>query len=121
MKARASLAPPPGALYLQSMRVILLILLAGVLAAVWLAGCRTNESPEGQVKDAEILAAVKARLATDLGVQTITNVSVNVTNGVVTLSGQVDSAESRTKAGAAAAAVAHVRSVVNNLQVAAQP
>src|SRR5437879_3508142 len=51
--------------------------------------CRTNESPERQVKDVSITATVKARLASDLNPTTLTNLSVNVTNGVVTLAGQV--------------------------------
>jgi osmotically-inducible protein OsmY len=49
-----------------------------------------------------------------------TNVSVNSTNGVVTLSGQVDSEDAKAKAGALANAVPKVVRVVNNLQVVAK-
>jgi osmotically-inducible protein OsmY len=43
---------------------------------------------------------------------------VNSTNGVVTLSGQVDNDVQKTKAEGLAKAVPNVKSVVDNLQVA---
>jgi hypothetical protein len=95
-----------------------LICLAAIL--VFLPGCRTNESPEKQVNDIEITANVKSKLASDLGLSTVPNISVNSTNGVVTLSGQVDSADKRAKADAIAKGVPHVKSVVDNLQVSSQ-
>ncbi len=85
-----------------------------------LAGCRTNESPEGQVNDLEITTQVKSRLAADVGLSSVTNISVNSTNGVVTLSGQVDSADKKAKAGSLASAVPKVVRVVNNVQVVAK-
>jgi osmotically-inducible protein OsmY len=91
-------------------------LLALFLLAL-LIGCRTNESPEGQVDDFQITAQVKAKLASDVGPASLTNVSVNSTNAVVTLSGQVDSAESKAKAETVAKSVPKVVRVVNNLQV----
>ena len=94
------------------MRLLLLISLAALLCA-----CRTNESPEGQVNDLEIEAQLKSKLASDVGASTVTNISVNSTNGVVTLSGQVDSDAAKTKAAAVASAVPKVVRVVNNLQV----
>ncbi len=92
-----------------------LLLLLPVLAL--LVGCRTNESPEGQVDDLEITTQVKSKLAADVGLSSVTNVSVNSTNGVVTLSGQVDSETAKAKAGSLASAVPKVVRVVNNLQV----
>ena len=89
-----------------------------VFAGLILPGCRTNESPEKQVNDIEITAQVKSKLASDVGLSSIANISVNSTNGVVTLSGQVDSAEVRTKAEAVAKAVPKVASVVDSIQVA---
>ena len=86
-----------------------------------LMGCRTNESPELQVNDLEITASVKSKLASDVGVSTVPNISVNSTNGVVTLSGQVDTADTKAKAETVAQSVAKVRRVVDNLQVAATP
>jgi len=94
------------------MRAILFVLLCTVLL-----GCRTNESPEGQVDDLQITAQVKTKLASDVGVSSVTNISVNSTNGVVTLSGQVDSADVRTKAEDAAKRVPKVVRVVDSLQV----
>jgi len=82
-----------------------------------LVGCRTNESPEGQVNDLEITAQLKSKLAADVGLSSMTNISVNSTNGVVTLSGQVDSETAKAKAEALATAVPKVVRVVNNLQV----
>jgi len=86
-----------------------------------LIGCRTNESPELQVNDLEITASVKSKLASDVGVSTVPNISVNSTNGVVTLSGQVDTADTRAKAETIAQSVPKVRRVVDNLQVAPEP
>lgn len=83
------------------------------------AACRTNESPEKQVDDVQITAAIKSKLAADVGLSTVTNISVNSTNGVVTLAGQVDSAAVKAKAEAAAKSVPKVVRVINNLQVAA--
>jgi hypothetical protein len=79
--------------------------------------CRTNESPEAQVDDLQITTQLKARLASDIGASSVTNISVNSTNGVVTLSGQVDTADARAKAEAIAKSVPKVVRVVNNLQV----
>jgi osmotically-inducible protein OsmY len=86
-----------------------------------LVGCRTNESPELQMKDLEIVTQVKSKLVSDVGASSVTNISVNSTNGVVTLSGQVDSADAKAKAEAAAKAVPKVSQVLNNLQVAVKP
>jgi len=88
---------------------------------VCLAGCRTNESPEAQVNDLKIAAQIKSKLASDVDAATVTNVSVNSTNGVVTLSGQVDSAALETKAVAVAKSVPNVTRVVDALQVKSKP
>lgn len=71
--------------------------------------------------DLRIQAQVKSKLASDIGVDSIPNISVNSTNGVVTLSGQVDSAEIKAKAEAAAKSVDKVVRVVNVLQVVTKP
>jgi len=88
-----------------------------VLLFALLLGCRTNESPEGQVDDLQIMAQVKSKLASDVGVSSVTNISVNSTNGVVTLSGQVNSPDVRDKAETAAKSVPKVVRVVDTLQV----
>jgi hypothetical protein len=86
-----------------------------------LVACRTNESPEAQVDDLQITTQVKAKLASDVGVSSVTNISVNSTNGVVTLSGQVDSSDIKSKAVAIARAVPKVTRVVDNLQIVTKP
>jgi hyperosmotically inducible protein len=99
----------------NQMRLFLLLSLVALLS-----GCRTNESPEEQVNDLEITTQIKSKLASDVGLSSVTNVSVNSTNGVVTLSGQVDSEDAKAKAGTLANAVPKVVRVVNNLQVVAK-
>ena len=94
------------------MRPILVVLLFALLL-----GCRTNESPEGQVDDLQIMAQVKTKLASDVGVSSVTNISVNSTNGVVTLSGQVNSPDVKSKAETVAKSVPKVVRVVDTLQV----
>jgi len=94
------------------MRAILMVLLFALLL-----GCRTNESPEGQVDDLQIMAQVKTKLASDVGVSSLTNISVNSTNGVVTLSGQVNSPDVKSKAETVAKSVPKVVRVVDTLQV----
>ncbi|HTQ53850.1 MAG TPA: BON domain-containing protein [Bryobacteraceae bacterium] len=97
------------------MKFILLLAVAAMLF-----GCRTNETPQGQVNDLEIAAQVKSKLASDVGLSSVTNISVNSTNGVVTLSGQVDSEAAKTKSEKVAQSVPKVVRVVNSLQVTSQ-
>jgi osmotically-inducible protein OsmY len=91
--------------------------LALCISGLWLAGCRTNESPEQQVSDLKITASIKSKLASDLGLSTVPNIAVNSTNGVVTLSGQVDNAATKAKAETIAQGVPNVARVVDNVQV----
>lgn len=86
-----------------------------------MVGCRTNEAPEQQVKDAEITAHVKAKFAEDLGAASLTNISVNATNGVVTLAGTVHNAAEKSRAVMLAQAVPKVVRVADNLQVVPSP
>jgi osmotically-inducible protein OsmY len=82
-----------------------------------LVACRTNESPEAQVDDLQITTEVKAKLASDIGVSSVTNISVNSTNGVVTLAGQVNDETDRIHAEQVARSVDGVIRVNNELQV----
>jgi hyperosmotically inducible periplasmic protein len=84
-----------------------------------LVGCRTNETPRQQVDDLEITANIKSKLASDVGLSTVPDVSVNSTNGVVTLSGSVDSAATKSRVETIARNVPKVVRLVDNLQVAA--
>ena len=98
---------------MKSLTVILLLAIA--------TACRTNETPEQQVKDAEITANVKSKLAGELGASTVTNISVNVTNGVVTLAGTAHDSAEKSKAVATAQAAPGVANVNDNLQIPAAP
>ncbi len=88
-----------------------------LLALVLFTACRTNVTPEQQLRDAEIVTRVKAKMAQEMGPGTLTNVSVNSTNGVVTLSGQVDTAARKEQAATIAKSIPNVTSVNNALQV----
>lgn len=69
------------------------------------------------MNDLKIATEVKSKLASDVGLSSVTNISVNSTNRVVTLSGQVDSSEIQAKAEAAAQSVPDAARVVDTLQV----
>ena len=97
------------------------LLFALTLTAALLTGCRTNETPAAQVNDMEITANVKSKLASDVGLSTLPDISVNSTNGVVTLAGAVDSAETKARAETIARGVAKVVRVVDNLQISPKP
>ena len=90
-----------------------------VLAFVTLAaGCvKTTTSAGRQVDDAAIKTSVKAKLAADVRLSTLTNVEVNSTNGVVTLAGMVKTEQERAMAGDVARSVDGVVRVNNELQV----
>lgn len=88
-----------------------------VVLAAYVAGCKTSTSPGRQVDDAAIKTSVKAKLAADVKLSTLTNIEVNSTNGVVTLAGQVDNPEQKRMAADVARTVDGVVRVNNNLQV----
>jgi osmotically-inducible protein OsmY len=92
-----------------------------LLLALALPACRTNESPEQQVNDLQITTTVKSKLASDVGLSTVPNISVNSTNGVVTLSGQVDTAAQKAKAEEIAKGTPNVVRVIDNIQVTPKP
>ncbi len=98
------------------MKVILPLLVCMVLS-----GCGTSESPEAQMSDAEIAASIKSRLAADLGPGTVPGISVNSTNGVVTLSGQVAEPATKGMAEMIAQSVPTVLRVENNLRIVGTP
>jgi osmotically-inducible protein OsmY len=86
-------------------------------AAVLAQGCNTTEPPNRQLSDAQVTTKVKAKLASDIGPSSLTNVDVTTTNGVVTLSGQVASADVKQKAETVTASLPGVVRVNNNVQV----
>lgn len=88
-----------------------------VVLAAYVAGCKTSTSAGTQVDDAAIKTSVKAKLAADVKLSTLTNIEVNSTNGIVTLAGQVDNADQRQLAAQVARSVDGVVRVNNELQV----
>jgi osmotically-inducible protein OsmY len=106
---------------LQIIRFIVLALagLASIamFGAMFGDGCNTVQPPNRQVSDVQITTQVKAKLASDVRASSLTNIEVNTTNAVVTLAGQVETAEVKQRAGTVAASVPGVMGVNNNLQV----
>lgn len=98
-------------------RTSLLILACAAVLVIVLAGCQKART------DAQITGEVQNRINADAAVQSRCLVqgqcSVQVSKGVVTLSGNVPSDAERTALASDAAQVEGVKTVVNNLQVAA--
>ena len=85
---------------------------------VLIAGCQamTGQTAGEIVDDSVITTSVKTQLASDK-VGTLTRVEVETNNGVVYLTGQVQTAEQRSHVGSVVSQVKGVKRVVNNLQV----
>src|SRR5436190_6294801 len=98
-------------------QVLRLSAVVSILAALAIAAaCKTTSTPGQQVDDNAIHAQVKAKLTAE-HFSNITNIDVNVTNGVVTLAGEVPNAKVKADAEAEARSVRGVKNVKNNLQV----
>lgn len=70
-----------------------------------------------KVSNAGLTGKVKSALAADVGMKTLMGVNVDSENGVVTLKGHVDSADTKKRAEAVAKKVEGVTSVKNRLEV----
>ena len=70
-----------------------------------------------ELDHAATLARVKTKLASDAGLSTVTNVTVHVDGGVVTLDGSVASADQKRAVEQSAASVQGVTKVVDNLRI----
>jgi hyperosmotically inducible protein len=93
--------------------------LAGTLVVLFfITGCQamTGQTMGETIDDSYITSAVKTQLASDKLVS-LTRVEVETNNGVVYLTGQVQTAEQRSRIGSLASQVKGVKKVVNNLQV----
>lgn len=95
-------------------------MLAAVALALVVAGCTTTQSPGRQIDDNAIHAKVKAKLTAER-FSNVLNIDINVTNGLVTLAGEVPNAQVKAEADQEARSVAGVVRVINNLQVKAPP
>src|SRR6266705_1190464 len=81
------------------------------------AGLRLRKTRfAGNIDDGTLTSYVKTKLASDKLV-TLTRVGVETNNGVVYLTGEVETAEQRSRIGSLASEVKGVKKVVNNLQV----
>jgi osmotically-inducible protein OsmY len=86
------------------------------MMAGFLLACTTTQTPARQFDDNTIHTKVKAKLTADR-FSNIVNIDINVTNGVVTLAGEVPNARVKAEAEAEARSVEGVVRVNNNLQV----
>ena len=96
-----------------------------VVAALGLALAGCSSSPESRgtgqvVDDAGLTARVKTAIGREAGLGTATNVNVTTYRGVVQLSGFVDSQQIADRAAEVARSVDGVKSVQNDLRVAAK-
>ena len=98
--------------YSRILQTVAVLVLVGFVIS-----CKTTSSPGRQIDDAAIKTSVKAKMAADVRLSTLTNIEVNSTNGVVTLSGQVANESDRAQAAAVARSVDGVVKVNNELQV----
>lgn len=91
-----------------------IVLIAAVLALAVAVGCSRGRS------DAQVIGEVVTRINSDPKISE-KHISVMSSNGVVTLSGSAASEEERVQAANDAAQVEGVKTVVNNLLIAAPP
>jgi osmotically-inducible protein OsmY len=98
----------------------LLTVAASLTLALLLAGCSTTQTAGRQIDDTSIHAAVSAKL-TGERFSNLVNIDINVTNGVVTLAGEVPNAQVKADAQSETAKVSGVVRVINNLQVKSPP
>jgi len=105
-----------------SLRTITLIVTLVAAAMSAGAGVALGQSRTvGQTIDDTVLTTeIKAKLAADQ-LSNLTKIGVNTKNGVVTLTGTVDSLERLQRAAQIAGSVKGVRGVVNSIQIAGTP
>jgi osmotically-inducible protein OsmY len=93
--------------------------LAVTLAVLFfMSGCQamTGETAGQNIDDGTLTTYVKTALAGER-VNTLTRVGVETNNGIVVLTGEVETATEKSRAGTVASQVKGVKRVVNNLQV----
>lgn len=93
--------------------------LAGALMVLFvMSGCQamTGETMGQNIDDGTLTTYVKTALAGER-INTLTRVGVETNNGIVVLTGEVETAQERSRAGTVAGQVNGVRQVINNLQV----
>ena len=93
-------------------------LIGTVAFLLLITGCQamTGETMGQNIDDGTLTSSVKTQLASDKLV-TLSRVGVETNNGVVYLTGEVETAEQKSHIGSVASQVKGVKQVVNNLQV----
>jgi hyperosmotically inducible periplasmic protein len=83
-----------------------------------MTGCQamTGETAGQNIDDGTLTTYVKTQLAGER-LNTLSRVGVETNNGIVYLTGEVETAAEKSRAGTVASQVKGVRQVVNNLQV----
>ena len=83
-----------------------------------ITGCQamTGETAGQNIDDSALTTSVKTSLAGEK-LNTLTRVGVETNNGIVYLTGEVETATEKSRAGTVASQVKGVKQVVNNLQV----
>ena len=83
-----------------------------------IGGCQamTGETAGQNIDDGTLTTSVKTSLAGEK-LNTLTRVGVETNNGIVVLTGEVETAAEKSRAGTVASQVKGVKQVVNNLQV----
>lgn len=91
---------------------------ATVVVAFLLSGCQamTGETMGQNIDDGALTSSVKTKLGADR-LNTLSRVGVETNNGVVYLTGEVETGEQKSRVGSLASEVKGVKQVVNNLQV----
>jgi hyperosmotically inducible protein len=84
----------------------------------FMTGCQamTGETAGQNIDDGTLTTSVKSSLAGER-LNTLTRVGVETNNGIVYLTGEVETAAEKSRAGTVAGQVKGVKQVVNNLQV----
>ena len=92
--------------------------LIGTALLLLITGCQamTGATMGQNIDDGAITSSVKTQLASDKLV-TLSRVGVETNNGVVYLTGEVETAEQKSHIGSLTSQVKGVKQVVNNLQV----
>ena len=104
---------------MRSFRISALILIV-IIAAGAFAASAQQRSVGQVIDDATITTEIKARLTAD-ALSNLTKIGVLTRDGVVTLTGDVDSLERKARAVQIASSVRGVRQIVDNVQVLGGP
>jgi hyperosmotically inducible protein len=94
------------------------ILTVTLAVLFFLNGCQamTGETAGQNIDDGTLTTYVKTQLAGER-LNTLSRVGVETNNGIVYLTGEVETATEKSRAGTVASQVKGVKKVVNNLQV----